>query len=111
MDSNEVKINPPIKDIASLQKLFEEGYFIKGPKHAHAKDLLVFKKILERGYDFLPEDWLIYQGYEFVEPSVLTKGFKLAYTIKNDILIQYFRSNYSLCKKKQKISLYLKIKK
>jgi hypothetical protein len=110
MDRNKEDIRFPIKDINSLQKLLEKGFFIEGPKRIHIKDLLVFKKILKRGYDFVPEVWLINNGYEFVEPCTLTKGFKIAYTIKNDVLIQYFRSNYSLNKKNKKIHLYLKVK-
>jgi hypothetical protein len=109
MDSSEFNIQCPIKDMAYLQKLLKKGYIIEGPKKKVTKDLLVFKKILKRGYDFIPEGWLASKGYEFVEPCTLTKGFKLAYIIKNDVLIQFFRSNYSLCKKNNKIPLYLKV--
>jgi len=108
MDPSERDVLNPIKDIAYLQKLMEKGYVLKGPRQDASKNLLVFKRFLRRRHDFIPEDWLESRGYEFVEPSNFTKGFKLAYRIKQGILEQYFKSHYSLYKKKRKIHLYLK---
>ena len=108
MDSSERDILNPIKDIDYLQKLMEEGYVLKGPRQNLSKDFFIFKRFLRRGHEFIPEKWLESRGYEFVEPSNFTKGFKLAYRIKQGILEQYFKSNYSLYKKKRKIYLYLK---
>jgi hypothetical protein len=110
MDLTEREVLNPIKDIAYLQKLMEKGYVLKGPRQNLSKDLLVFKRFLRRRHDFIPEDWLESRGYEFVEPSNFTKGFKLAYKIKEGVLEQYFKSNYSLYKKKREIYLYLKKK-
>jgi len=108
MDPSEGNVLNPIKDITYLQKLMEKGYVLKGPRQDLSKDLLVFKRFLRRGHGFIPEDWLESRGYEFVEPSNFTKGFKLAYRIKDGVLKQYFKSNYSLYKKNKKIYLYLK---
>jgi len=98
----------PIKDEAYLKKLLESGYVLEGPRHEYSKDLLVFKRFLRSGHEFIPEDWLQGRGYKFVEPCDFTKGFKLAYMIEEDHLVQYFRSNYVLRKKDEKISLYLR---
>jgi hypothetical protein len=108
MDLRERDVLNPIKNIAYLQKLMEKGYVLTGPRQDLSKDLLVFKRFLRRRHDFIPEGWLESRGYEFVEPSNFTKGFKLAYKIKGGVLIQYYKSNYSLCKKNRKICLYLK---
>jgi hypothetical protein len=101
-------VKNPIKDIAYLQKLMEKGYVLEGPRQNPSKDLLVLKRFLRRGHGFVPEDWLKSRGYEFVEPSSYTKGFKLAYMIKDGVLVQYFRSNYSLYRNDRKIFLYLR---
>lgn len=108
MDPGEGDVKNPVKDIAYLEKLMEKGYVLEGPRQNPSKDLLVFKRFLRRGHGFVPEDWLESRGYEFVEPSSFTKGFKLAYMTKDDVLVQYFRSNYSLCRNDRKIWLYLR---
>jgi len=108
MDLGEGDVKNPVKDIAYLQELVEKGYVLEGPRQNPSKDLLVFKRFLRRGHVFVPEDWLESRGYEFVEPSSFTKGFKLAYMIKDGVLVQYFRSNYSLCRNDRKICLYLR---
>jgi hypothetical protein len=86
----------------------EEEYVLEGPREDASKNLAVFERFLRRGHQFTPEDWLESRGYEFVEPSTFTKGYKLAYGMKEDVLVQYFRSNYSLHKKDRKICLYLR---
>jgi hypothetical protein len=108
MDPKNREVLHPIRDIAYLQKLMEKDYVLKGPRHDVSKDLLVLKRFLGRGHEFIPENWLENRGYEFVEPSNFTKNFKLAYIIKDGILEQYFKSNYSLYKKNNEIHLYLK---
>lgn len=108
MAPSERDVLNPIKDIAYLQKLIEGGYVLKGPRHDFSKDLFVFKRFLRRSREFIPEDWLESRGYKFVEQSNFTKGFKLAYKIKEDILEEYFESNYSLYKNNNEIHLYLK---
>jgi len=108
MDPGEGDVKNPIKDIGYLQKLMEKGYVLEGPRQNPSKDLLVFQRFLRREHSFVPEDWLESRGYEFVEPSSFTKGFKLAYIIKDGVLEQYFRSNYSLCRNDRKIHLYLR---
>ena len=108
MDPGESEVLGPIKDIAHFRKLMEEEYVLEGPRQDASKNLVVFERFLRRGHEFIPEDWLESRGYEFVEPSTFTKGYKLAYGMKEDVLEQYFRSNYSLHKKDRKIYLYLK---
>jgi hypothetical protein len=106
MGSTEINVLSPIKDVTYLQKLLEYGYTIEGPRKKNQKNLVIFKRFLEKGYDFIPEGYLENNGYEFVENSTLTKGFKLAYKINTNGFIQYFRSNYSLRKNDEKIYLY-----
>ncbi len=108
MDLSESEVLGPIKDIADFRKLMEEEYVLEGPRQDASKNLVVFERFLSRGHEFIPEDWLESRGYEFVEPSTFTKGYKLAYRMKENVLEQYFRSNYSLHKKDRKICLYLK---
>jgi hypothetical protein len=98
----------PISDAEYLKELMESGYVLEGPRQEHLKDLLVFERFLISGHEFIPEDWLLGRGYEFVEPCDLTKGFKLAYMIEEDDLVQYFRSNYLLRKEDEEICLYLR---
>ena len=108
MDPREREVLYPIKEMAYLQKLMERDDILKGPRQDASKNLVVFKRFLRRGHEFVPEGWLESRGYEFVEPSIFTKGFKLAYRIENGVIKQYFKSNYSLYKKNRKIYLYLK---
>ena len=108
MESNEADILNPIKDMAYLRKLILKGYSLKGPRLSESKDLLVFERFLNRGHIFFPEDWLESRGYKFVEPSIYTKYFKLAYKEKDGVVEQYFNSKYTLSKKNKKIYLYLK---
>ena len=98
----------PIRDAAYLRKLMESGYVLEGPRQEHSKDLLVFERFLSCGHVFIPENWLLDRGYKFVDPCDLTKGFKLAYMVEDDDLIQYFRSNYVLRKEDEIICLYLR---
>jgi hypothetical protein len=108
MEPGEGDVKNQIKDVAYLQNLLDKGYVLDGPRQNPSKDLLVFKRVLNRGHSFVPEDWLKSRGYEFVEPNSFTKGFKLAYMIKDGVLVQYFRSKYSLCMNDRKICLYLR---
>ena len=111
MDPGESETLDPIRDIAYFQELMEKDYVLEGPRQDASKNLVVFERFLRRGHEFIPEEWLESRGYKFVEPSTFTKGNKLAYKMEEDVLEQYFRSNYSLHKKDRKICLYLKEKK
>jgi hypothetical protein len=110
MDPRECEVLHPIQNCAYLQKLIERDYVLKGPREDATKNLFVFKRFLRRGHEFVPEEWLKRRGYEFVEPSIFTKGFKLAYKMEDEVLQQYYKSNYCLYKKNRKIHLYLKEK-
>ena len=98
----------PIRDVAHLRRLMEEDYALEGPREDASKNLAVFERFLGRGHEFVPEGWLESMGYEFVEPSTFTKGYRLAYKTEGGVTVQYFRSNYSLCRKDRRISLYLR---
>ena len=108
MDFGESEFLGPIKDIAYFRKLMEEEYVLEGPRKDPSKNRVVFERFLRRGHEFIPENWLESKGYAFVDPSTFTKGYKLAYKMKEAVLEQYFRSNYSLHKKDRKICLYIK---
>lgn len=101
----------PIKDPAYLKELIEKGYVLKGPMRGPTKNLSAIERSLRKGSEFAPEDWLLEMGYQFVEPSPFTKGFKLAYKLINGIPEQYFKSVYSLMKKGNEIPIYVKHKK
>ena len=98
----------PIKGIDQLKSLLAEGYLIKGPRQDIDKNLMVINRILGKGHKLVPEDWLINEGYRFVEPSAFTKGMILAYRIEDNILRRYFKTNYSLLLRDIEIPLYLK---
>jgi len=100
----------PIKDVEYLEELISEGYVLKGRRGDPSKDLIAVKRFFSKGYEFVPEDWLLGSGYELVEPSVFTKGYTLAYKLIDDFPDQYFRSGYSLIKEDKEVFLYLKFK-
>lgn len=99
----------PIKNPDYLEELLNEGYIIKGPRKDPSKDLISFKTFLEKGKEFAPTDWLSSMGYEFVKPSILTKGHKISYKTINGFPDERFNSNYSLVKGEREIPLYLKV--
>jgi hypothetical protein len=110
MGSEEIRAEvQPIKDAAYLEKLTEEGYTVKGPRQDPSKDLTSMKIFLKKGYEFAPEDWLVSNGYQFVEPSTFTKGFRLLYKLIDDFPDERFKSNYSLLRGDKEIPLYLKV--
>lgn len=104
----EADILNPIKDMAYLRELILRGYSLKGPRLDQSRDLLVFERFLNRGHDFFPENWLKNRGYKFVEPSIYTKYYKLAYNEKEGVVEQYFKSNYTLYNEDKKIHLYFR---
>lgn len=104
--SEHIVLNP-IKNVAYLQDLIDAGYSLKGPRENALKNLIVFKRILKK-HEFIPEEWLAGNGYQFVEPSTFTRGLKLAYKIDEGTFQECFKSNYSLCKENREIPLYLK---
>lgn len=99
----------PISDMGYLEKLLDDGYMVKGLRQDPSKDLVSFKAFLRKGYEFTPEDWLVSNGYQFVEPSTFTKGFRLLYKLIEEFPDERFRSNYSLLKGDKEIPLYLKV--
>jgi len=99
----------PIKDIGYLEKLIDDGYTVKGPRQNPSRDLTTFKAFLRKGYEFAPEDWLSGNGYQFVEPSTFTRGFRLAYKLIDGLPDERFKSNYSLLKADREVPLYLKV--
>jgi hypothetical protein len=111
MDQNNREVLDPINNLSYFKRLIEKKYVLEGPRKNVSNDNVVFTRILKKGYEFIPEDWLKNKGYQFVEPSKYTKGFKLAYKMKGGFLEQFFKSNYSLIKNNKKIYLYLKLKK
>ena len=105
----------PINSVDYLEELLKDGYTIKGPRLSKdmeadpARDLVSFKAFLRSGKEFAPEDWLSNMGYQFVEPSTFTKGFRIAYKIIDDFPDERFKSAYSLVKGEIEIPLYLKV--
>ena len=104
------KIGPvePVTSIEYLEKLLKAGFIIKGPRKDVERDLAAFRNFLSKGKEFAPEDWLISNGYKFVEPSTFTKGHRIAYKIINDFPDERFNSNYTLIAGDKEIPLYLK---
>jgi hypothetical protein len=108
MNPSEFEILQPIRDIEYLQKLIDMDYTLKGQRTDPSRNLTVFKRFLKKGHEFIPENWLKNKGYIFVEPCTFTKGYKLAYKIKDGKIEQYFESNYSLNKNDNEIHLFLR---
>jgi hypothetical protein len=100
----------PIKDAKYLEELISEGYVLKGRREDPDRDLAAVKKFFAKDYELVPEDWLLSNGYELVEPSPFTKGYTLAYKLIDDFPDQYFRSGYSLVEGDKEVFLYLKMK-
>jgi hypothetical protein len=100
----------PIKDIEYLEQLIDEGYVLKGRRDDPERNLKALKSFFAKDYELVPEDWLLENGYQLVEPSQFTKGYTLAYKLIDDFPDQYFRSGYSLVKGNKEIFLYLKLK-
>ena len=98
----------PISDLGYLERLLADGYAVKGPRQDPSRDLISFKAFLRKGYEFAPEDWLVSNGYQFVEPSAFTKGFRLLYKLIDGFPDQRFRSHYSLVKGDSETPLYLR---
>ena len=99
-----------IKDIEYLERLIGQGYTIQGPRQDPPRDSVAFKAFLRKGHEFAPEEWLSSHGYQFVEPSAFTKGFRLAYKLIEGFPDERYRSKYSLSKEGRNTPLYLKMK-
>ena len=99
----------PVKNIGYLDKLIDEGYRVNGPRQDAAKDLISLKAFLRKRREFIREDWLSNNGYQFVEASNFTKGRRLAYKMIEGFPDEHFKSNYSLLKGDREIPLYLKV--
>lgn len=100
----------PIGEIEYLEELIREGYLLKGRRGDPERDLLAVKSFFSKGYELVPEAWLLDKGYKLVESSPLTKGYTLAYKLIDDFPDQYFRSGYTLTKGAEEVFLYLKLK-
>lgn len=98
----------PINCLNYLKELLGNGYSLKGPRGDSSKNLIVFIRLLNKGYEFIPEELLKDDGYDFVEPNKFTQGLKLAYKVDEENFEEYFKSNYSLIQKDVDIPLYLK---
>jgi len=98
----------PISDPGYLEQLLADGYTVRGPRQDPSRDLVSFRAFLRSGHEFAPENWLVRNGYQFVEPSTFTKGFRLLYKLIDGFPDQRFRSNYSLVKGDSEIPLYLR---
>ena len=110
MDFSKIEeVVKPINNLGYLEELLNKGYIIKGSRKDPPKDLILFKAFLKKGKEFAPEDWLSGRGYKFVEPSTLTKGYRISYKIINGFPDERFKSNYSLIKGEREIPLYLKV--
>ena len=107
MDSNGCEILKRMRNIEYLQKLLDKCYIVNSKWTDPSRNLGIFKRFLNKGYEFIPEIWLKNRGYVFVEPCNFTKGYKLAYKIEDGVLEQYYESNYSLIKNDDVIQLYL----
>jgi SAM-dependent methyltransferase len=99
----------PIESDAYVKTLVEEGLELRGPKRDLSKDSVSFQRILKTGRVFVPEPWLVSQGYLAVEPSPFTRGKKILWKEKDDFPDEFASSNYSLLKGGQEIPLYLKV--
>ncbi|MFC2118817.1 hypothetical protein ACFLTI_04660 [Bacteroidota bacterium] len=100
----------PINNLDYLENLINKGYSIRkiiDPKNDPEKHLKTFKKFIERGKEFAPENWLEEMGYQFVEPSTFTLGHRIAYKMINDFPDERFNSNFSLIKGEMEYTLYL----
>jgi len=99
----------PIKSEADVRTLLEGGFEVRGPRKDSSKDLVSFQRILKTGRVFVPEPWLVAQGYLAVPPSPFTQGKKILWKEKDNFPDELASSNYSLLKKGEEIPLYLKV--
>jgi SAM-dependent methyltransferase len=99
----------PIKDEIHIKNVVEEGFEVRGPRGDSSKDVVSFQRILKTGREFVPEPWLVSQGYQVVEPSPFTQGKRILWKEKDDFPDEYASSNYSLVGGGEEIALYLKV--
>ena len=99
----------PIRDIDYLEKLIDAGYAVVGPRHNKDRDLVALKAMLQKRYEFSPEEWLSSHEYQFIEPNTFTKGFRISYKLIDNFPDERFKSNYSLLIGEKEIPLYLKV--
>lgn len=97
-----------IKSNVDIEEILVFGYSIKGPRNDHEKDLKTFKIFVQKGKEFVTEDWLSSNNYKFVKPSTFTNFRRIAYKIIDDFPDERFSSNYSLVKDGKEIVLFLK---
>jgi hypothetical protein len=97
-----------IKDMKALNDLLKQGYILKGPRKSSVENLKAIEMYFNRNRCFYSEDWLLEQGYEFVEPSAFSKGLKFAFKLRDNFPDKYFKSNYSLVREDKEVALYLK---
>lgn len=100
----------PISNEEYIDELISKGFTIKklkDTKNDTARNLMIFKKFLEKGKEFAPETWLESTGYEFIEPNSFTKMYRIAYKLINDFPDERYNSIFSLVKDDIENVLYL----
>lgn len=100
----------PIKSVEYIDELVSKGFTIKklkDTKNDTDRNLMIFKKFLEKGKEFAPESWLVSTGYEFIEPNSFTKMYRIAYKLINDFPDERYNSIFSLMKDDVENVLYL----
>ncbi len=100
----------PINTIDYIDELINLGFTVKklkDKKNDTARNLMIFKKFLEKGKEFAPETWLVSTGFEFIEPNSFTKGYRIAYKLINDFPDERYNSIFSLVKDEVENVLYL----
>lgn len=105
-EPNEIE---PIENLAALESLIDSGYTLVGPRKSEEADKKAIERFFNKGHVFFPERCLVGGGCTLVEPSVLSKGLKIAYTCEGEDLKRYFLSNYYLQKGDEKVLLYLRM--
>jgi hypothetical protein len=109
MDSRSVHEIGPIESDVHVETLVEEGFEVRGPRGDFSKDLVSFKRILKTGRVFVPEPFLVSQGYQAVEPSPFTQGKRILWKEMDNFPDEYASSNYSLIRGEEEALLYLKV--
>ena len=98
----------PLKGVDCFEELLKAGYAVKGPRNDPDRDAASLKRLLEKGKEYTPENWLSDNAYKFVEPSTFTKGHRIAYKLIDDFPDERFNTPYSLVKDGREIPLYMK---
>ena len=104
-----VDIIRPIREDAYLMNLVEKGFELIGLRGDFSKDSVSFKRVLKTGREFVPEPWLVSQGYQAVGPSPFTQGRKILWKEIDGFPDEYASSNFRLAREGEEFPLYLKV--